>query len=233
MSPTNRQCARPRPQAGLFTDACRRRRLRFEEAAFGLCRRRRLAGPYGAAGRDRAHLPAPRFDADPRKFTPHVTLARLRNSSPVDVAHYLSARGNFSTMPFRVGRFVLMSSRESVGGGPYIVEEAWPLVGAEPRAVGLAVERLRRFADHAIADELPVGTTRLGATPSFEPTPSSHPLAVSFQEVVHSDRTEETGVTKLQHSPEGPNEHPQECPSHAATSRGDGAVGISSTIPRN
>ncbi|CCV15212.1 hypothetical protein MESS4_750147 [Mesorhizobium sp. STM 4661] len=50
-------------------------------------------------------------------------------------------------------------------------------------------------------------------------------LGVSFQEVVHSDGTEETGVTKLQHSPEGPNEHPQECPSHAAASRGDGAGG--------
>jgi len=70
--------------------------------------------------------------ADPRKFSPHVTLARLKNTAPLDVAHYLSARGNFSTMPFRVGRFVLMSSRESVGGGPYIVEEAWPL-GADNR----------------------------------------------------------------------------------------------------
>jgi len=67
--------------------------------------------------------------ADPRKFSPHVTLARLRNSSPLDVAQYLSARGNFAALPFRVGRFVLMSSRDSVGGGPYIVEEAWPLVG--------------------------------------------------------------------------------------------------------
>lgn len=65
--------------------------------------------------------------ADPRKFVPHVTLARLRNTSPGDVAHYLSARGNFSSLPFRVGRFVLMSSRDSVGGGPYIVEEAWTL----------------------------------------------------------------------------------------------------------
>jgi len=70
--------------------------------------------------------------ADPRKFSPHVTLARLKNGSPQDVAHYLSARGNFSTMPFRVGRFVLMSSRESVGGGPYVVEEAWTL-GADSR----------------------------------------------------------------------------------------------------
>jgi 2'-5' RNA ligase len=69
--------------------------------------------------------------ADPRKFVPHVTIARLRNSSVLDVAEYLSARGNFATMPFRVGRFVLMSSRESVGGGPYVVEEAWPLTDGE------------------------------------------------------------------------------------------------------
>lgn len=72
--------------------------------------------------------------ADPRKFMPHVTLARLRNPNPVDVAQYLSARGNFSTMPFKVGRFVLMSSRDSVGGGPYVVEEVWPLTGADPRS---------------------------------------------------------------------------------------------------
>jgi len=71
----------------------------------------------------RLHIPA-----DPRKFTPHVTLARLRNARIDDVVHYLSSRGNFATLPFKVGRFVLMSSRDSVGGGPYIVEEAWPLV---------------------------------------------------------------------------------------------------------
>ena len=74
--------------------------------------------------------------ADPRKFVPHVTIARLRNSSPVDVAAYLSARGNFSAAPFKVGRFVLMSSRDSVGGGPYIVEEAWPLLGSETGRAG-------------------------------------------------------------------------------------------------
>ena len=76
--------------------------------------------------------------ADPRKFTPHVTLARLRNSSPQDVAHYLSGRGNFSTLPFRVGRFVLMSSRDSIGGGPYVVEEAWPLSAANTRQPSLS-----------------------------------------------------------------------------------------------
>jgi 2'-5' RNA ligase len=86
--------------------------------------------------------------ADPRKFVPHVTLARLKNASDNDVAHYLSARGNFSTTPFRVSRFVLMSSRDSVGGGPYIVEEAWPLAGADSRqpslAGGAAASRIMR-----------------------------------------------------------------------------------------
>lgn len=75
--------------------------------------------------------------ADPRRFSPHVTLARMRNANPQDVAHYLSARGNFSTLPFKVGRFVLMSSRDSIGGGPYIVEEAWAL-GPETRAASLS-----------------------------------------------------------------------------------------------
>ncbi|MGB3815737.1 MAG: RNA 2',3'-cyclic phosphodiesterase [Shinella sp.] len=65
--------------------------------------------------------------ADPRKFTPHVTLARLRNARPEDVARYLTGRGNFHTAPFTVNRFVLMSSKESVGGGPYLTEEVFPL----------------------------------------------------------------------------------------------------------
>jgi 2'-5' RNA ligase len=82
--------------------------------------------------------------SDPRRFSPHVTLARLRNTSPQDVAHYLSARGNFATLPFRVSRFVLMSSRDSVGGGPYVVEEAWPLTPGDARQPDWA-----RAADYA------------------------------------------------------------------------------------
>jgi 2'-5' RNA ligase len=62
-----------------------------------------------------------------RKYTPHVTLARLRDSSSRQVAEYLSERGYFRSAPFRVERFVLYSSRASVGGGPYVVEEAYPL----------------------------------------------------------------------------------------------------------
>jgi 2'-5' RNA ligase len=63
-----------------------------------------------------------------RKFTPHVTLARLRDSSSRQVADYLTERASFRSAPFSVERFVLYSSRDSVGGGPYVVEEAYPLV---------------------------------------------------------------------------------------------------------
>jgi 2'-5' RNA ligase len=62
-----------------------------------------------------------------RKYIPHVTLARLRDSSSHAVAEYLSARGLFRTAPFRVSRFVLFSSRATVGGGPYVVEASYPL----------------------------------------------------------------------------------------------------------
>jgi 2'-5' RNA ligase len=67
------------------------------------------------------------LDPEGRKFTPHVTLARLRDASSRDVADYLAARGFFRTASFKVSRFVLFSSRNSVGGGPYVVEASYPL----------------------------------------------------------------------------------------------------------
>jgi 2'-5' RNA ligase len=67
------------------------------------------------------------LEPEGRKFIPHVSLARLRESSSRDVAEYLSARGPLSGSSFRVSRFVLFSSRSSVGGGPYVVEADYPL----------------------------------------------------------------------------------------------------------
>ncbi|MFC1456156.1 RNA 2',3'-cyclic phosphodiesterase [Microvirga arabica] len=62
-----------------------------------------------------------------RKFTPHITLARLKQVSPVDVAHYIATHGQFPKLTFAADRFVLYSSRASVGGGPYVIEAAYPL----------------------------------------------------------------------------------------------------------
>ena len=39
-----------------------------------------------------------------------------------------TGRGDFQALPFPVTKFVLMSSRDSVGGGPYVVEEEYPLM---------------------------------------------------------------------------------------------------------
>jgi len=64
---------------------------------------------------------------EPRKFTPHVTLARLKQADEQDLAAWLSQRGNFTVSPWVVNRFCLMSSKDSIGGGPYIIEESWPL----------------------------------------------------------------------------------------------------------
>jgi 2'-5' RNA ligase len=78
----------------------------------------------------RAHERAARaagLPPEPRNFTPHVTVARLRGTSSDSVATYLERQGGFSTEPFEVPRFVLFSSRASVGGGPYVVEAAYPL----------------------------------------------------------------------------------------------------------
>jgi RNA 2',3'-cyclic 3'-phosphodiesterase len=71
------------------------------------------------------------LEPEGRKYTPHVTLARLRDSSSWQVAEYLSARGHYRSASFAVSRFVLFSSRASVGGGPYVVEADYPLAAAE------------------------------------------------------------------------------------------------------
>jgi RNA 2',3'-cyclic 3'-phosphodiesterase len=65
--------------------------------------------------------------AETRNFTPHVTLARLRGASPARVADYLTSRGRLAAPPFVADRFVLMSARDGVGGGPYLVEAEFPL----------------------------------------------------------------------------------------------------------
>jgi 2'-5' RNA ligase len=67
------------------------------------------------------------LEPEGRKYTPHVTLARLRDSSSRQVADYLTTRALVAPLPFTVSRFVLFSARASVGGGPYVVEAAYPL----------------------------------------------------------------------------------------------------------
>jgi RNA 2',3'-cyclic 3'-phosphodiesterase len=67
------------------------------------------------------------IEPETRKYTPHVTLARLRGASQTSVASYLALRGALIADSFNAERFVLYSAREGSGGGPYVVEAAYPL----------------------------------------------------------------------------------------------------------
>ena len=62
-----------------------------------------------------------------RKFTPHVTLARLRDAPVARVADFLGAHGLFSAGPFPVEEFQLFSSHLSAAGSVYDVEETYAL----------------------------------------------------------------------------------------------------------
>ena len=64
-----------------------------------------------------------------RAFKPHITLARMKNAQPERLARYLQKHGAFRTEPFYVTHFALFSAKPHTGGGPYIVDETFPLFG--------------------------------------------------------------------------------------------------------
>ena len=76
-----------------------------------------------------------------RKFTPHVTICRCRGISSTEVARWLALRGGFSAKPFIAGRFVLYSAKASTGGGPYVVEDAYPLAARDEAMESLLTPR--------------------------------------------------------------------------------------------
>jgi RNA 2',3'-cyclic 3'-phosphodiesterase len=64
---------------------------------------------------------------EPRKFTPHVSLARLKDAETRSLHQFVAAHSLYKSRSFDVPRFVLFSSRPSRGGGPYAVEESYQL----------------------------------------------------------------------------------------------------------
>jgi 2'-5' RNA ligase len=67
------------------------------------------------------------LEPETRKYTPHVTLARLRGVAQAAVADYLAMRVALMAPAFTAERFVLYSARYGTGGGPYVIEAAYPL----------------------------------------------------------------------------------------------------------
>jgi RNA 2',3'-cyclic 3'-phosphodiesterase len=59
------------------------------------------------------------LDPDGRKFTPHVTVARLKGVPSRIVAPYLEYHGSFRAGPFTADHFTLFQSRMGHGGSHY------------------------------------------------------------------------------------------------------------------
>jgi len=62
-----------------------------------------------------------------RKFSPHVTLARLRNPNLHNITEFLSTRADFRSESFIVEEFRLYSSKLYPRGAVHTIEAVYPL----------------------------------------------------------------------------------------------------------
>jgi RNA 2',3'-cyclic 3'-phosphodiesterase len=65
--------------------------------------------------------------AETRKYSPHVTLARLRDAPMMKVREFLAAHAPFDSGPFAVKAFTLFSSHGSSAGSLYRPERTYAL----------------------------------------------------------------------------------------------------------
>jgi 2'-5' RNA ligase len=67
--------------------------------------------------------------ADGRKFSPHITLARLKSPPRDRLVQFLQTHALFSAQPFAVDRFCLYRSALTAKGSLYTVEQDYVLEG--------------------------------------------------------------------------------------------------------
>lgn len=70
------------------------------------------------------------IEPEHRKFAPHITLARLRETPRNRLANYLAGNGLFSAETFTVENFHLYSSNLSNKGAIHTLEASYPLTGS-------------------------------------------------------------------------------------------------------
>ena len=67
------------------------------------------------------------LEPEGRKFSPHITLARLKNTSSSKVASFLTHNSLFMTESFQVNDFFLYSSVLNSKGAKHYIESEYPL----------------------------------------------------------------------------------------------------------
>ena len=70
------------------------------------------------------------FPREDRAYTPHVTIARLHDTSLVEAMAYVQQKALFRAPPFTVEHFTLFESRQGKAEPAYIPLADYPLIGA-------------------------------------------------------------------------------------------------------
>ncbi len=65
---------------------------------------------------------------EPRKFAPHVTLARLKNPRVAQLQDFLAAHAQYRAAPLPVGDFSLVASFPTKAGSVYEDQASYPLL---------------------------------------------------------------------------------------------------------
>ena len=119
--------------------ALRGRGFTLQLAAASACSRRRAGrrrcGPGWSAIPQLEHLQAKietavqrvGFEPERRRFTPHVTVARLDNAPPAKLAEWVQAHNLLRADPIAVEHFTLFSSRLGKDGAVYTPEVEYGL----------------------------------------------------------------------------------------------------------
>lgn len=93
----------------------------------GLEQAERTTALRNAIDRALAVLNIPR---DKKRYTPHLTLARLRNSPIHDLQHFLAGNAFFQSSEFPVENFHLYRSRLTSKGAQHTIERSYPLLAS-------------------------------------------------------------------------------------------------------
>ena len=80
------------------------------------------------------------FEPENRKFFPHITLARLQQTSAAKVGKYLELHGLLGSEPFGVRQLLLYSSILGRKGASHIVEQVYPLAQSCVKDCAVAIQ---------------------------------------------------------------------------------------------
>ena len=93
---------------------------------------------------------------EPRKFSPHVSLARFRTTPPDRIQSFVERNGLFRAGPVAVDRFILFESHMGKGGSVYEELADYPL-RSEPHVSSVAPDASRRTTSEGVSGAPPSG----------------------------------------------------------------------------